>query len=79
METAKRNTVDPQAWLIDALGRIADHKITRLNQHDRDPMSGSSRKAAMRVSVATDSASAQLPREAYAKAFAFLADELETR
>ncbi len=23
------NGVDPQAWLTDVLGRIADHKITR--------------------------------------------------
>jgi hypothetical protein len=24
------NGVDPQAWLTDVLGRIADHKITRI-------------------------------------------------
>ena len=29
IETAKLNSVDPQAWLTDVLGRIADHKITR--------------------------------------------------
>jgi hypothetical protein len=23
---------DPQAWLTDVLGRIADHKITRLDE-----------------------------------------------
>jgi transposase len=31
IETAKLNGVDPQAWLTDVLGRIADHKITKLN------------------------------------------------
>ena len=30
IETAKLNGVDPQAWLTDILGRIADHKITRI-------------------------------------------------
>ena len=30
MQTAKRNDVDPQAWLADVLARIADHKITDL-------------------------------------------------
>jgi len=25
------NGVDPQAWLTDTLGRIANHKITRLS------------------------------------------------
>jgi hypothetical protein len=30
IETAKINGVDPQAWLADILGRIADHKITRI-------------------------------------------------
>ncbi len=29
IETAKLSGVDPQAWLADALGRIADHKITQ--------------------------------------------------
>jgi len=32
IETAKLNGVDPQAWLTDVLGRIADHKITRIEQ-----------------------------------------------
>ena len=32
IETAKLNSVDPQAWLTDVLGRIADHKITRLSR-----------------------------------------------
>ncbi len=32
IETAKLNSVDPQAWLTDTLGRIADHKITRLDE-----------------------------------------------
>ena len=32
IETAKLNRVDPQAWLTDVLGRIADHKITRLDE-----------------------------------------------
>jgi len=32
IETAKLNGIDPQAWLIDALGRITDHKITRLDE-----------------------------------------------
>ena len=31
IETAKLNGIDPQAWLTDVLGRIADHKITRLD------------------------------------------------
>jgi len=31
-ETAKLNGVDPQAWLTDVLGRIADHKITRIEE-----------------------------------------------
>ena len=42
IERAKRNGVDPQAWLIDVLGRNADHKITRTDEllpslalHDR--------------------------------------------
>ena len=26
------NSVDPQAWPTDVLGRIADHKITRLDE-----------------------------------------------
>ena len=32
IETAKLNGVDPQAWLTDTLGRIADHKITCLDE-----------------------------------------------
>ena len=32
IETAKLNGVDPQAWLTDTLARIADHKITKLDQ-----------------------------------------------
>jgi len=32
IETDKLNGVDPQAWLTDVLGRIADHKITRLDE-----------------------------------------------
>ena len=31
IETAKLNGVDPQAWLTDVLGRIADYKITKLD------------------------------------------------
>ena len=32
IETAKLNGVDPQAWLTDVLGCIADHKITRIDE-----------------------------------------------
>ena len=32
IETAKHNGVDPQAWLTDVLGRIADHKINRIDE-----------------------------------------------
>jgi len=32
IETAKLNDVDPQAWLTDTLGRIADHKINRIDE-----------------------------------------------
>ena len=32
IETAKLNGADPQAWLAHVLGRIADHKITRINE-----------------------------------------------
>lgn len=32
IETAKLNGVDPQAWLTDTLSRIADHKITRIDE-----------------------------------------------
>jgi hypothetical protein len=31
LETAKLNGVDPQAWLTDVLGRIAEHKINRID------------------------------------------------
>jgi len=32
IETTKLNDVDPQAWLTDVLGRIADHKINRIDE-----------------------------------------------
>jgi hypothetical protein len=32
IETDKINKIDPQAWLPDVLGPIADHKITRLDE-----------------------------------------------
>jgi transposase len=32
IETAKLNGVDPQAWLTNVLGRIADHKINRVDE-----------------------------------------------
>jgi transposase len=32
VESAKLNGVDPQAWLTDVLGRIAEHKITKLDE-----------------------------------------------
>ena len=32
IETAKLNGVDPQAWLTDVLGRIADHRINRIDE-----------------------------------------------
>jgi transposase len=32
IETAKLNSVDPQAWLTDVLSRIADHKVTRMDE-----------------------------------------------
>lgn len=32
IETAKLNNVDPQAWLTWVLARIADQKITRLDE-----------------------------------------------
>lgn len=32
IETAKMNGVEPQAWLTDVIGRIADHKITRIDE-----------------------------------------------
>jgi len=31
IETAKLNSVDPEAWLADTLARIADHKITKID------------------------------------------------
>ena len=30
IQTCKLNNVDPQAWLADVLGRIADHKSADL-------------------------------------------------
>lgn len=32
IETAKRNKVDPQAWLTSVLECIADHKVNRLDE-----------------------------------------------
>ena len=32
IETAKLNGIDPQAYLCDVLGRIADHPINRINE-----------------------------------------------
>jgi transposase len=32
IETAKLNGVDPNAWLADALARIPDYKITKVDQ-----------------------------------------------
>jgi transposase len=32
IETAKLNGVELQAWLTDVLGRIADHKINRIDE-----------------------------------------------
>jgi len=32
VETAKLNGVDPQAWLTGVLSRIADHKITPIDE-----------------------------------------------
>lgn len=32
IETAKLNRVDPQACLTDVFGRIADHKINRIDE-----------------------------------------------
>ena len=32
IETAKLNGADPQAWLTDVLSRIADHKMTKLDE-----------------------------------------------
>ena len=32
IESAKLNGVDPQAWLTDVLGRIADHPINKVDE-----------------------------------------------
>ena len=32
VETAKLNGIDPHAWLTDVLSRIADQKITRIEE-----------------------------------------------
>lgn len=32
IQTARLNNVDPQAWLVDVLARIADHPANRLDQ-----------------------------------------------
>ena len=32
IETAKLNKVDPQAWLTDVLGRIAEHPVRRVGE-----------------------------------------------
>ena len=32
VETAKLNGIDPEAYLRDALGRIADHLINRIDE-----------------------------------------------
>ena len=32
IETEKLNKIDPQAWLTDALSRIAEHKINRIDE-----------------------------------------------
>ena len=32
IETAKLNSVDPQAWLTDTLARVADHKNNRVDE-----------------------------------------------
>jgi hypothetical protein len=32
IETAKLSGVDPQAWLTNVLGCIADHKINRIDE-----------------------------------------------
>jgi transposase len=31
IETAKLNTVDPNAWLADTIARIPDYKITKID------------------------------------------------
>jgi transposase len=35
VETAKLNSVDPQAWLTDTLSRIANHKIDKIDELPR--------------------------------------------
>jgi hypothetical protein len=35
VETAKLNSVDPQAWLTDTLSRIANHKINTIDEQPR--------------------------------------------
>jgi hypothetical protein len=32
IETAKLNSVDPEAWLADTLAQLPDYKITRLDE-----------------------------------------------
>jgi hypothetical protein len=32
IETARLNRVDPEAWLDDVIGRIADHPINRVDE-----------------------------------------------
>lgn len=32
IKTVKLNKIDPQTWLTDVLGRIADHKINRIDE-----------------------------------------------
>ncbi len=32
IQTAKLNDIDPQAWLADVLGRIADHPVQLLHE-----------------------------------------------
>jgi hypothetical protein len=32
IETAKLNKVDPQAWLTDVLGRIAEYPVQRIGE-----------------------------------------------
>jgi len=32
IQTAKLNSLDPQAWLADVLARIADHSVNRLDE-----------------------------------------------
>jgi hypothetical protein len=31
IETARLNDIDPEAWLADVIGRIADHPINRVD------------------------------------------------